>query len=301
MQYDPESGKSVPPLTISHLAPLGQTIMADHREYHHPNGFKSFFRIRWFLKRDLVVCFGLIVTRIILISLGVLALPAYIKAEEVIEVGKFSAESEGQKVPPGWELKTLKAIPNKTSYSLIKEADTVVLRAESRASYAALVKRVRIDPRDYPVIRWRWKTTRTYDKGDATRKDGDDYSARLYVIFEFEPEELSPWERLQYEAARLLYGEYPPTAAINYIWANRTSTGSVIPNAYSDRSMMFVLESGSLRLNTWVKEQRNVYDDFIEAFQREPPDIIAVAIMNDSDNTGESSVSYFGDIELLKN
>ena len=224
----------------------------------------------------------------------------HVRAEEVLKIGMFSAESEGQKVPPGWELQTFKSIPNKTSYTLTKEAGTVVLCAESRASYAALVKKVRIDPREYPIIRWRWKTTKTYDKGDATRKDGDDYSARLYVIFEFEPEELSPWERLQYQAARLLYGEYPPTAAINYIWANRAATGSVIPNAYSNRSMMFVIESGSRRLNTWVKEQRNVYEDFIKAFQREPPNITAVAILNDSDNTGDSSISYFGDIELVK-
>ena len=224
----------------------------------------------------------------------------HVRAEEVLKIGMFSAESEGQKVPTGWELQTFKSIPNKTSYTLVKEADTVVLCAESRASYAALVKKVRIDPREYPIIKWRWKTTKTYDKGDATRKDGDDYSARLYVIFEFEPEELSPWERLQYQAARILYGEYPPTAAINYIWANRAATGSVIANAYSNRSMMFVIESGSRRLNTWVKEQRNVYEDFIKAFQREPPNITAVAILNDSDNTGDSSISYFGDIELVK-
>lgn len=228
-------------------------------------------------------------------------MPGMSNAEAVLEIGKFSAETEGQQLPLGWKLQTFRAIPNQTSYSLVKEAGSVVLRAESRSSYSALVKKVRIDPREYPIIKWRWKTTGTYDKGDATRKDGDDYSARLYVIFEYEPEELSILERLRYQAARLLYGEYPPTAAINYIWGNRTAIGSVIPNAFSNRSMMFVLESGPNRLNTWVEEQRNVYEDYLKAFQREPPDIAAVAVVNDSDNTGESSISFFGDIELLKN
>ena len=255
---------------------------------HSPGRFKEVFRLRTLI-------------RLTLIWLMLLSLPVSSKAEAVLEIGKFSAETEGHEIPLDWKVQTFKAIPSATTYSLVKDADTVVLRAESRSSYAALVKKVRIDPREYPIIKWRWKTTGIYDKGDATRKDGDDYSARLYIIFEYQPEELSIWERLQYQAARLLYGEYPPTAAINYIWGNRAAIGSMIPNAYSNRSMMFVLESGPKRLNMWIEEQRNVYEDFRQAFQREPPDITAVAIVNDSDNTGESSISYFGDIELRKN
>ena len=229
------------------------------------------------------------------------ALPAIAGAEDFLEIGKFSAETEGQHIPSGWEFQTFKSIPKTTAYSLVKDKGSVVIRAESRSSYAALVKKVHIDPRQYQVIKWRWKTSGVYDKGDETRKDGDDYSARLYVIFEYQPEKLSAWERLQFQAARLLYGEYPPTSAINYIWANRSPVGSVIPSAYSSRSMMIVIESGKHRLNTWIEEQRNVYEDYRQAFQQEPPMITAIAIANDSDNTGESSISYFGDIELSKN
>lgn len=228
------------------------------------------------------------------------SLPAIAKAEDIIEVGKFSAEMEGQHIPPGWKLQTFESIPQTTIYSLVKDAGAVVLRAESRASYAALVKNVRIDPRQYQIIEWRWKTNGIYDKGDETRKDGDDYSARLYIIFEYQSEKLSAWEKLQFQAARLLYGEYPPTSAINYIWANRSPVGSMIPSAYSSRSMMVVIESGKQRLNTWIEEQRNVYEDYLQAFQQEPPMITAIAVANDSDNTGESSISYFGDIVLRK-
>jgi hypothetical protein len=229
-----------------------------------------------------------------------LALFAIAGAEDILEIGQFSAETEGQHIPPGWKLQTFKSIPKTTTYSLVKDAGSVVVRAESRASYAALVKNVRIDPRQYRIIKWRWKTSAVYDKGNETRKDGDDYSARLYVIFEYQPEKLSAWERLQFQAARLLYGEYPPTSAINYIWANRSPVGSIIPNAYSSRSMMVVVESGKHRLGTWLEEQRNIYEDYLQAFRQEPPMITAIAIANDSDNTGESSISYFGDIVLRK-
>lgn len=232
---------------------------------------------------------------------GFASVPSHTAADDVLAVGNFSAAKPGQPIPQGWQLQTIKNIPRRTSYTLVDDSGTVVVRAESQSSFAALTRKIRIDPREYPIVKWRWKTSGVYRKGDATRKEGDDYPARLYIVFEYQPETLSAWEKLQYQAARLLYGEYPPTAAINYIWANRTPVGSVLPNAFTKRAMMFVLESGDHKRDTWVEEQRDVYADYLQAFDREPPAITAVAIANDSDNTGESSVSFFGDIEFRKN
>ena len=60
--------------------------------------------------------------------------------------------------------------------------------------------------------------------------------------------------------------------------------------------MMFVVESGSAKLNQWVNEERNVYEDYKKAFKEEPPMISGVAIMTDTDNTAESATTYYGDI-----
>jgi hypothetical protein len=59
---------------------------------------------------------------------------------------------------------------------------------------------------------------------------------------------------------------------------------------------MIVIESGKSRLNEWITEERNVYDDFVKAFGQNPPKISGVAIMTDTDNTKESATAYFGDI-----
>jgi len=59
---------------------------------------------------------------------------------------------------------------------------------------------------------------------------------------------------------------------------------------------MIVVESGVAHSNTWLTEERNIYQDYLDIFGEEPPMISAVAIMTDSDNTGESAVSYYGDI-----
>jgi hypothetical protein len=70
----------------------------------------------------------------------------------------------------------------------------------------------------------------------------------------------------------------------------------MVPNPYTDRVMMFVVESGSAKLNQWVNEERNVYEDYKKAFGEEPPMISGIAIMTDTDNTGEKATAYYGDI-----
>lgn len=50
------------------------------------------------------------------------------------------------------------------------------------------------------------------------------------------------------------------------------------------------------RLLAWVTETRNVYEDYKRAFGKDPPMISGVAIMTDTDNTGESATAHYGDI-----
>ncbi|MCL5884091.1 MAG: DUF3047 domain-containing protein [Deltaproteobacteria bacterium] len=68
--------------------------------------------------------------------------------------------------------------------------------------------RVSLDPKAYPRLSWSWKIVRTIGKGDERTKAGDDYAARVYVVF---PSVLF-WK----------------TRAVNYIWANRLSRPAAI-------------------------------------------------------------------------
>ena len=212
------------------------------------------------------------------------------------EIAKFSTAAPAGKIPNGWEPLVFKRIPRHTQYSLVKDRNRVVVKAVSEAAASGLIYRIRIDPKVFPIISWHWKVTRTYEKGDVTQKKGDDYPARVYIAFEFDPKRLGFFEKAQYKAARMLYGEYPPTGAITYIWSSNAPRGTIVSNPYTKRVKMFAIQSGKARLNSWVREERNVYEDYKTAFSQEPPMIAAVMIMTDSDNTGESAISYFGDI-----
>jgi hypothetical protein len=59
---------------------------------------------------------------------------------------------------------------------------------------------------------------------------------------------------------------------------------------------MIVIESGSDKLNQWIAEKRDIAADYRKAFGEDPPAISGIAIMTDSDNTGESATAWYGDI-----
>ena len=138
-------------------------------------------------------------------------------------------------------------------------------------------------------------------KGDVHRKEGDDYPARIYIAFEYDANRLSFLERAEDEAIKLLYGQYPPLGAINYIWESKAPLGTgPFPNSFTNRIKMIIVGSGAEKLNQWVSEERNVYEDYLKAFGEEPLMISGVAIMTDTDNTGESAIAYYGDIQFKK-
>lgn len=71
-----------------------------------------------------------------------------------------------------------------------------------------------------------------------------------------------------------------------------------IPNPYTKRVMMIAVQSGVNKVGTWVTEERNIYQDYVDSFGHSPPMTSGVAIMTDSDNTGEAATAFYGDIIL---
>jgi hypothetical protein len=220
----------------------------------------------------------------------------YAQGPDRIEAGMFSASMPGEALPDGWQPQTFERISRHTGYFLVDDDGTVVIKAVSEQSASGLTRALSIPPRTYPVIQWRWKVNNVLQRGDVTSKDGDDYPARVYITFAFDPDRVGYLERLEYEAARLILGQDLPYRAISYIWGSNSPAGTMIANAYTDRVMMFVVESGTGKLQQWVTERRNVYEDYQRAFGEEPPLITGIAIMTDTDNTGESAVAWYGDM-----
>ena len=105
----------------------------------------------------------------------------------VIEVGKFSVTTAGEPLPADWKPLTFKKIEKHTTYKLVDADHTVVIKAVAEASASGLTRETKINPKEYPIIQWRWKADNILKKGDVHKKEGDDYPARIYITFEYDP------------------------------------------------------------------------------------------------------------------
>ena len=73
-----------------------------------------------------------------------------------------------------------------------------------------------------------------------------------------------------------------------------------MPNPYTDRVRMIVVESGSARAGRWLAYERDIAADYRAAFGQEAPPVSGIAIMTDTDNTGESLRAWYGDVALSR-
>ena len=191
-------------------------------------------------------------------------------------------------------------IEKHTIYSIESNDNERYLRAESNASASGLVYKERFNVYDYPKMRWRWKISNVYEKGDGRTKAGDDYPIRIYVLFEYDPARAGALDRIKYGLAKAIYGEYPPDRAITYVWSSVTWDVPIIASPHGDKVKMIALESGAKKAGTWQEEEVNILEDYRKAFGAEPPAKASLGIMNDSDNTAERAVAFVSFIEIYR-
>ena len=232
----------------------------------------------------------------VLLALGAVAAAA--RAAEPVRLGDFTPPADPGAPPPGWEALTFPRVPRHTRYTVVRDGAGFVLRAESDASASGLYRPLDLDPRVHRVLSWRWKVEGMLARSDPRRKEGDDYAARVYVAFRYDPASAGAWERARYGAFRLLYGRYPPGLALNYVWESRLPVGTVLDNVYSARAKVVVVRSGAAEAGTWVTETRDIYADYRRIVGGEPPRVEGIALMTDTDDTGDRAVAYYDAITL---
>jgi hypothetical protein len=197
------------------------------------------------------------------------AFVSFASADE-IPVSRFNTEGLAH-----WESKSFKGM---TEYRLLKEGGRTVVKATSQDAASGMIIKIRFQPATHRYLRWSWKIAGTIKDGDEKLKSGDDYAARLYVVFK---------------------GRYFwQTKAINYVWANKLAKGESIQNAYTSNAMMIAVESGNDKAGQWISEERDLFADYRSLFGADPPEAEAIAIMTDTDDTGGTAEAWYGDIIL---
>lgn len=229
---------------------------------------------------------------------GAALAPCTTLAQPRIDVMRFSALRAGSTLPAYLRPHVFENQPRHTDYALVEDGGRTVLRARAVASTSGLVRELRVDPVAYPLLSWRWKVTQLLAQSDLASKAGDDFPARLYVTFDLDTALLSAGERMMIGLARMLHGPAVPVAALCYVWDSRAPVGTIAANAYTDRVRMVVVDSGAANLGRWVAHERDVAADFRGAFALPAPQVTGVIVSTDTDNTGETAETYYGDVSF---
>jgi hypothetical protein len=229
-----------------------------------------------------------------------LALPPAHSEEPVavneIAVGRFTGETGQGGLPDGWKPFTFPKKDRLTEYMVVREGGEGFVKAVSARSASAIYREVGADPKEFPYLAWRWKVDGTLKNEAEGKKEGDDFPARVYVTFEGDPAAASYIDRLKRRLFGAFLGKKLPGNAINYVWAGKLGKNTSFRSPYTDCVAVVAIESGDSAAGQWVAEERNVYEDYRNFFKSDPPKVLAVVIMTDTDNTGSSATAYYADI-----
>jgi len=183
-----------------------------------------------------------------------------------LNTGRLSAG----KIPYDWQIKVNHGRPD---VSVCQDGDTPCLHLRSAKASFALERGVNVNPAELPYLAWRWKVTQLPDGGDFRRASTDDQAAQVMVAF----------------ADRRI---------VSYIWDTSAPKGTFLSASSIPLVHVYslVCQSGAAEMNRWVAESRNVAADYQRAYGKPAPEIKGLRIQINSQHTGSTAESYFGEV-----
>lgn len=245
----------------------------------------------------------------VLATLTMLGLrPGRAMAQAAVEPTAFSALAAGDTRIGGWQEQALRNVtPNQ--HILVADQSATVLRITSQASASSMIFRLskgrgllRAAAETRPLrLLWSWRISDFPKGAQFGEKAADDFAGRVYVMFDYPIDKVPGAQRWLLRLVRAIYGEDVPVAVLCYVWDERMAVETLRDSPYTSRVKMIVVQSGG-PTNTWRTIQRDVYQDFQRAFGAEygagMPEIRALAVAADTDQTGSSVETSFGDVKF---
>jgi hypothetical protein len=163
-----------------------------------------------------------------------------------------------------------------TKYIIVKTDGNSELQGRAASSASGLGTKAEFPLKPNTTFSWRWKLDKTPPGGSEDAKKTFDHTVRLFVAFKT---------------------SIGPPRTINYVWANKLAAGKTFHHPSSGRARFIVLESGDAKAGQWIKESRDLYADWKLLFGKdEPPNVVSVGLMTDSDGTESTVTGWYDDL-----
>ena len=174
-------------------------------------------------------------------------------------------------------VRKVRGADNTTTYSVGSNENGNYLKAIADNAASGLGKEIKIDLNKTPFINITWKIEKDIPGIDETAKKGHDFAARVFVIKKTGATALS-------------------NRAINYVFSSNQDVGSNSPSPYTKKSIDNVLATTKTNLNEWVTVKANVKEDFKKFHNLDVNELDGIAIMSDTDNSKQKSITYYQNI-----
>jgi hypothetical protein len=214
-----------------------------------------------------------------------------------ISITPFSRAAAGAPFPAPWVPVKINDRKIPTQYTLVDDAGTVVLQAQSDLAASMLGHAVNASVADTPWLHWRWKVAAPIPGADPAVAQKEDAPARVVLEFDGDRSKLPFSDRAVNQVSQNLSGRPLPYATLMYIFSPKLPVGTVLPNPHTRRIQMIVVDNGG-GVGTWQTFTRNVRDDYKRAFNDEPQKLLSLGVLTDTDNTGEHAKAWYGDFSL---
>ena len=167
-----------------------------------------------------------------------------------------------------------------TSYRIKEDGQNAYLEGTAKSSATGLAAELKNVAPSGTQLSWKWKIDKVPEGGSEDTKKTFDHTARLFVAFK---------------------SRIGPPRTINYVWANELSVGKKFNHPSSGRSRFIVLQSGNGKSGQWIQEKRDILQDWRTLFgDDDPPSIVGIGFMTDSDGTKTTVVGGYDDIVLSR-
>ena len=174
-------------------------------------------------------------------------------------------------------VRKVRGADNKTAYSVGSNENGNYLKAIADNAASGLGKEIKVDLNKTPFINITWKIEKDIPGIDETAKKGHDFAARVFVIKKTGATALS-------------------NRAVNYVFSSNQDVGSNSPSPYTKKSVDNVLATTKTNLNEWVTVKANVKEDFKKFHNLDVNELDGIAIMSDTDNSKQKSITYYQNI-----
>ena len=168
----------------------------------------------------------------------------------ILVVDRFSSGANEKGIPQGWAQE--KDLGPQSKISVGQEKDIYFVHLLSVNDAFGIKEEFTFDIRKYPYLTWKWKATRLPKGGDIRKRETDDQAGQIYVLFPKFPAMAN-------------------TRSMGYIWDTVTPVGTPGTSTAYSKMKYVVLQSGAEKLDQWIWETRNVYEDYKKSSKKTPP------------------------------